>query len=93
MSDLFNYTCPNCEANCSVAFDLAGLNVVCPSCGQEFTATPPNDASKFQLPDAILFFKSGKLGILKNYLNKLTSDGELSKSEEIAITRAALILV
>jgi hypothetical protein len=32
------------------------------------------------------------LEILKNYLNKLTSDEELSKSDEIAITKAALML-
>ena len=32
------------------------------------------------------------LEILKNHLNKLTSDGELSKSDKIALTRAALML-
>jgi len=53
---------------------------------------PSNTASDFQLPDAIPFFKSGKLEILKNHLNKLTSDGELSKSDEIALTRTALML-
>ena len=89
MTEVLLYTCPNCEASCSVALDLAGFNVVCPSCAQEFTATPPDSSANFQLPDAIPFFKSGKLEILKNHLNKLTSDGELSKSDEIALTRAA----
>ena len=93
MTEVLLYTCPNCEASCSVALDLAGLNVVCPSCAQEFTATPPDSSANFQLPDAIPFFKSGKLEILKNHLNKLTSDGELSESDEIALTRAALILI
>jgi DNA-directed RNA polymerase subunit RPC12/RpoP len=92
MSDILLYTCPNCEASCSVALDLAGLNVVCPSCGQEFTATPPDLASDFQPPANVPFFKSGKLEILKNRLNKLTSDGELSKSDKIVLTRAALIM-
>ena len=92
MSDLLLYTCPNCEANCSVAPDLVCLSVVCPSCAQEFTATPPDSSVNFQLPDAIPFFKSGKLEILKNHLNKLILDGELSKSDEIALTRAALML-
>ena len=38
MTEVLLYTCPTCEASCSVAPDLAGLNVVLPSCGQEFTA-------------------------------------------------------
>jgi hypothetical protein len=92
MTEVLLYTCPTCEASCSVAPDLAGINVVCPSCGQEFTATPPNSASDFQLPETIPFFKSGKLELLKNHLNKLTSDGELSKSDKTALTSAALML-
>jgi hypothetical protein len=93
MTDVLLYDCPSCTASCSVSLELVGLNVVCPNCTQEFTATPPaSSASDFQLPDAIPFFKSGKLEILKNHLNKLTSDGELSKSDEIALTRAALML-
>jgi hypothetical protein len=91
MSDIL-LSSPSFETSCSVALDLAGLNVVCPSCGQEFTATPPDPISEFQLPDAIPFFKSGKLELLKNHLNKLISDGELSKSDEIALTGAALIM-
>ena len=31
MTEVLLYTCPNCEASCSVACDLAGLNVLCPS--------------------------------------------------------------
>jgi len=91
MTDLLLYTCPTCDASCSVAPDLVGLNVVCPNCTQELTVTPPESAD-FQLPKTIPFFKSGKLEILKNHLNKLTSDGELSKLDEIALTRAALML-
>lgn len=92
MSELLLYTCPNCEANCSVAPDLVCLNVVCPSCEQEFTATPPDLAFDFQPSANVPFFKSGKLEILKNHLNKLASDGELSKSGKVALTRAALML-
>ena len=92
MTQVLLYQCPNCDASCSVDTDLVGLNVVCPNCTQEFTATPPDTASDFELPDAIPFFKSGKLEILKKELNKPTSDGELSKSEEMALTRAALML-
>ena len=92
MTEVLLYDCPTCEADCSVAPDLVYLNVVWPSCGQEFTATPPDSSANFQLPDAIPFFKSGKLEILKNHLNKLILDGELSKSDEIALTRAALML-
>ena len=88
MIEVLLYTCPTCEESCSVAPDLVCLNVVCPSCGQEFTATPPDSSADFQLPDAIPFFKYGKLEILKNHLNKLTSDGELSKSDKIALTKA-----
>jgi hypothetical protein len=91
MSDIL-FSSPSFETSCSVALDLAGLNVVCPSCGQEFTATPPDLASDFQPPANVPFFKSGKLEILKNHLNKLISDGELSKSDEIALTGAALIM-
>ena len=90
MTEVLLYTCPTCEASCSVAPDLVSLTVVCPHCSQEFTVTPPESAD-FQLPKTIPFFKSGKLEILKNHLNKLTSDGELSKSDEIALTRAALM--
>jgi hypothetical protein len=92
MTQVLLYDCPSCTASCSVSQELVGLNVVCPNCTQEFTATPPDSAADLQLPDAIPFFKSGKLEILKNHLNKLTSDGELSKSDEIALTRAALML-
>jgi len=92
MTEVLLYDCPSCTASCSVAPDLVGLNVVCPNCTQEFTATPPESASDFQLPETIPFFKSGKLEILKNHLNKLISDGELSKSDEIALTRATLML-
>jgi hypothetical protein len=91
MTDILLYDCPSCTASCSVAPNLVGLNVVCPNCTQEFTATPPESAD-FQLPETIPFFKSGKLEILKNHLDKLISDGELSKSDEIALTRAALML-
>ncbi len=91
MTDILLYDCPSCTVSCSVAPDLVGLTVVCPHCSQEFTATPPESAD-FQLPETIPFFKSGKLELLKNHLNKLTSDGELSKSDEIALTRAALML-
>ncbi len=89
MTEVLLYDCPSCSTSCSVALELVCLNVVCPSCGQEFTATPTDPISEIQLPDAIPFFKSGKLELLKNHLNKLTSDGELSKSDEIALTRAA----
>jgi hypothetical protein len=92
MSQVLLYDCPSCTASCSVSQELVGLNVVCPNCTQEFTATFPASSADLQLPDAIPFFKSGKLEILKNQLNKLTSDGELSKSDEIALTRAALML-
>jgi len=92
MTEVLLYDCPSCTASCSVFPELVGLNVVCPNCTQEFTATAPDTASDFQIPDSIPFFKSGKLEILKEHLNKLTSDGELSKSDEIALTRAALML-
>ncbi len=92
MTEVLLYDCPNCTASCSVAPDLVGLSVVCPICTQEFTATPPESTADLQHPDVIPFFKSGKLEILKNHLNKLISDGKLSKSDEIALTRAALML-
>ena len=88
MTQVLIYDCPSCTASCSVSQELVGLNVVCPNCTQEFTATPV-DSADFQLPETVPFFKSGKLEILKNHLNKLTSDGELSKSDKIALTRAA----
>jgi hypothetical protein len=81
MTEVLLYDCPSCSTSSSVTLELVGLNVVCPNCTQEFIATPPESASDLQLPDAIPFFKSGKLEILKNYLNKLTLDEELSKAE------------
>ena len=93
MTQVLLYDCPSCTASCSVSQELVGLNVVCPNCTPEFIATPPDSAANFQLPDAIPFFKSGKLEILKNHLNKLTSNGELSKSDEIALTRATLMII
>jgi len=94
MTDVVLYDCPSCATSCSVSLELVGLNVVCPICTQEFTTIPPDSSvSDFQLPDAIPFFKSGKLEILNNNLNKLTSDGELSESDKIALTRAAIILI
>ena len=80
MRDHLLYICPHCETSCSVALDQVGRNVVCPNCSQEFTATPV-DSADFQLPETVPFFKSGKLEILKNHLNKLTSDGELSSAD------------
>lgn len=91
MTQVLLYDSPACTTSCSVAPDLVSLNVVSPSSVQELTATPLDSAADLQL-DANPFFKSGKLEILKNHHNKLTSDGELSKSDEIALTRAALTL-
>jgi len=82
MTQVLLYDCPSCTASCSVSQELVGLNVVCPNCTQEFIATPPDLAFDFQPPAKVPFFKSGKLEILKNHLNKLTSDGELSKSDK-----------
>ena len=93
MTEVLLYDCPSCTASCSVSQELVGLNVVCPNCTPEFIAPPPDSAADFQLPETVPFFKSGKLEILKNHINKVTSDGELSKSDEIALTRAALILI
>jgi hypothetical protein len=81
MTEVLLYNCPSCTASCSVAPDLVGLNVVCPNCTQEFTATPQDSAD-------VPFFKSGNLEILKNRLNELMSDGALNISDEIALTRA-----
>lgn len=80
MTEVVLYQFPSCDANCSVAPDLVGLNFVYPSRGQEFTATPPDTASDFQLSNAVPFFKSGKIEILTNHLKKLISAGELSKA-------------
>ena len=74
MTEVLLYDCPSCTASCSVSPELVGLNVVCPSCGQEFGAMPPDSAAALQLSYAMPFFKSAKLEIPKNHLNKLTSD-------------------
>jgi hypothetical protein len=63
MTEVLLYDCPSCTASCSIAPDLVGLNVVCPNCTQEFTATPV-DSADFQPPETVPFFKSRKLEIL-----------------------------
>ena len=75
MTEVILYTCPTCEANCSVAPDLVRLNVVCPSCGQEFTANPPDPISEIQVPEAMPFFKTGKRKILKNLIKQTPQTG------------------
>jgi hypothetical protein len=85
MTGVLIYDCPSCAVSCSVTPDLVCLNVVCSNCNQEFTATPPDSASNFQLPEMIPCFKSGKFELPQNYLSKLISDGELRKLEKLAV--------
>jgi hypothetical protein len=84
MSELV-YDCPNCSRQASVPDSLIGQNVVCPTCEQEFYATPPAAPIEEKLP----FFKFSRRKMLKGELDRLTGDGEYSEADHNALTERA----
>lgn len=78
----YNYTCPSCQQECSVADSLTGQNLTCPHCSQEFFATPPEASSAPIIPEKLPFFKMGRKKILAERLEQLVADGELNKEDE-----------
>jgi hypothetical protein len=65
MTEVLLYTCPTCEASSSANRRLVNINGICPNCTHEFSATPLDSSSDFQLPESVPFFKCGKLKIFK----------------------------
>lgn len=92
METNYNYTCPSCSIDCTVAEVLTGQNVVCPHCAQEFFATSPDNNSQVTIPKQLPFFKSGRKKILKDRLRELTADGELSANDDSVLTKTALAM-
>lgn len=93
----FVYTCPNCAIECSVPESLTGQNLVCPSCSQEFFATPPEQSQTAgadetpeqqgtAIPSKLPFFKSGRKKLLAARLAELVEDGELDKADDKALS-------
>src|SRR4029453_12174669 len=87
----YSYTCPHCSMVCSVEEVWSGQNVVCPDCGLEFFASPP-DQSQIILPEKLPFFKSGRRKLLDERLHELVADGELSEADEQVLNKTALLL-
>jgi hypothetical protein len=102
MSSQYTYTCPNCAQDCAVDDSLLGQDVLCPHCSQRFFATPPEpvgvppqspeEQNKVVLPEKIPFLKSGKRKILKERLDQLISERNLSDEDEKTLYRTALAL-
>jgi hypothetical protein len=82
------YDCPNCSGTVSVTESLAGHDVVCPHCTQEFHATPPEQPVE-ALPEKVPFFKFSRRKLLKGELDRLTADGEYSEADHEALIKAA----
>src|SRR5580700_689664 len=96
METEYDYTCPNCSKVCSVPQSMTGQDVVCPSCSQEFFATPPELpgstptppplSTEFPphvaLPEKLPFFKSGRRKILAEKYDQLICAGELNETIE-----------
>ncbi len=79
---------------------MTGQNLICPHCGQEFFATPPEQTSAAglpmeetrkhsALPEKLPYFKSGRRKILEARLSELIADGELDKNDERDLTYLA----
>lgn len=92
METNYNYTCPLCSKECSVEESLAGQNVVCPHCSQEFFATLPDSNTQIIVPEKLPFFKSGRRKILAERLQELVADGELSAQDEQTLHKTAILL-
>lgn len=88
----YNYACPNCSQECSVEDSLTGQNVLCPHCSQEFFASPPPPSTSPIIPEKLPFFKSGRKKILKEQMEQLVADGEMSAADEDSLNRAAILL-
>lgn len=89
---MFVYHCPHCDVTCSVDPAHLGGTLVCPSCSGEFIATPPTAPDHFQPPERLPFFKSGRMELLEQELNRLVADGEMSPADEAALVTAAALL-
>lgn len=97
MEDHYEYSCPHCLQQCSVEYAFIGQNLLCPGCNGEFFATPPpkevpilNETSTPQKVEKVPFFKFARKKVLKEKLQELISDGELSTEDDNEIKRAAL---
>jgi len=85
------YNCPHCSGAVSVTESLAGHNVICPHCAQEFYATPPEQSIEAQ-PEKVPFFKFSRRKLLEGELNRLTADGEYSEADHEALIKTAIRL-
>ena len=84
MAANYNYTCPNCSKECSVAESLVGQNILCPHCSLEFFATPPEQpqpSATTSLPEKLPFFKFSRRKILAARMRQLIQDGELDEND------------
>lgn len=95
MAANYNYTCPNCSKECSVAEALVGQNILCPHCSLEFFATPPEEPQSpeaMSLPEKLPFFKFSRRKILAARLRQLTEDGVLDENDATELSDLAASL-
>jgi hypothetical protein len=101
METEYTYTCPNCSKECSVVESMIGQSLTCPSCLQEFFATPPASPTPqtlegaqagFQLPKKLPFFKSGRRKILEGRYRELMAAGPMEDSAEDELIVLAISL-
>ena len=85
----FVYQCPHCGASCSIEAQYTGQNIVCPNCQQEFFATAPEVEQTLSVPEKLPFFKSGRKKVLRENLEELIKDGELSTDEQKSLNQLA----
>jgi hypothetical protein len=88
----YSYTCPSCSQDSVVAASLAGQNVLCPHCSQEFFATPPPQPGEVAIPEKLPFFKFNRRKLLAKKMEELIADGELSATDEDALNKTALMM-
>jgi DNA-directed RNA polymerase subunit RPC12/RpoP len=84
MAATYNYICPTCSKECSVAESLVGQNVLCPHCSVKFFATPPEQPESpatTSLPEKLPFFKFSRRKILAARMRQLIQDGELDEND------------
>ena len=76
------YECPHCQTEASVLPEHVGATVQCPTCQNDFLATPPvkepDQSTAADKKARVPFFRSSRLKLLAKKLEELTADGDYS---------------
>jgi hypothetical protein len=89
------YVCSHCQQEVNVDESFTAPTLICSSCWQEFAApkTGANEpAPQIALPEKLPFFKSGRKQILRDKLQEVIADGELSDADDRLLGKTAELL-